>query len=75
MKRKKGVRIQLHHKNIILKMFLLSGIVLFTAFFSLFLKIKFKTLNNVIEVFKADFKEIIIPLVIVLLLTIAILII
>lgn len=74
MRRKKGVRIKLHHKNIILNMFLLSGIVLFTAFFSLFLRIKFKTLNNVMEVLKADLKELIVPLMIVLVLTIIILI-
>lgn len=74
MKRKKGVRIKLHHKNIVLNVFLLSGIVLFTAFFSLILTIKFKTLNNIIEGLKANFKELVIPLVIGLVLTVIILI-
>lgn len=74
MKRKKGVRIKLHHKNIILKVFLLSGIFLFTAFLSLILMIKFKTLNNIIEGLKANFKELVIPLVIGLVLTVIILI-
>ena len=69
MRRKKGVRIKLHHKSIISEIILLSGISIFTAFFSFFLKVRFKTLNNVIEAFKTDFKSVIIPLVIVLLLT------
>ncbi|CAM2077132.1 MAG: FtsK domain-containing protein [uncultured Clostridium sp.] len=69
MIRKKGVRIKLHHKNIISEIILLSGISIFTAFFSFFLMVRFKTLNNVIEAFKTDFKSVIIPLVILLILT------